>query len=216
MTKVFVERVFTYPCPSKSFCVELLEKLDEELSLEAELYAELKHDKIVFRVIGLEPAVETSIARIRNFIVQYTQLSTLNPKRGISADQLTKMIRRSIPLNVLAEVLKRQGVAEVEVKNNVIYANIDIDTLKSYAELVANALEKASNLKVSQSLKHVIIAAIALFNISVQEVFEKLQLCGVLNEEGELTVPWQKALDCIEELSEEAFSRQDLIDITTQ
>jgi hypothetical protein len=216
MTKVFIERVFTYPCPSKSFCVELLEKLDEELSLEAELYAELKHDKIVFRVIGLEPAVETSITRIRNFIMQYVQLSTLNPKRGISADQLTKMIRRSIPLNVLAEVLKRQGVAGVEVKNNVIYANIDIDTLKSYAELVANALEKASNLKVSQSLKHVIVAAIALFNISVQEIFEKLQLCGALNEEGELAVPWQKALDCIEELSEEAFSRQDLIDTTTQ
>uniref|UniRef100_A0A7J3Z598 DUF2067 domain-containing protein n=1 Tax=Ignisphaera aggregans TaxID=334771 RepID=A0A7J3Z598_9CREN len=199
MEGVFVERSFTYSCPSKNFCVELLEKLDEELALEAELYAELKQDKIVFRVFGLEPSVEATITKIKNYIVHFTKIRTLSPKQGLTAEQLAKFVHKAIPLDVLAEVLKRRGVTGVVIRRNTIYADTDLETVQAYAQLVAKVIDKTANLKYSHNLKKAIIAAIVLYNISIPEAIETLRECNVLNESEELAVPWQSALDCYEE-----------------
>jgi len=196
---VFVERSFTYSCPSKNFCVELLEKLDEELALEAELYAELKQDKIVFKVFGLEPSVEATITKIKNYIAHFTKIRTLSPKQGLTAEQLAKFVHKAIPLDVLAEVLKRQGVTGVAIRKNTIYADTDLETVQAYAQLIAKVIDKTANLKYSHNLKKAIIAAIVLYNISIPEALETLRECNVLNESEELAVPWQSALDCYEE-----------------
>uniref|UniRef100_A0A7C4BE54 DUF2067 domain-containing protein n=1 Tax=Ignisphaera aggregans TaxID=334771 RepID=A0A7C4BE54_9CREN len=199
MEGVFVERSFTYSCPSKNFCVELLEKLDEELALEAELYAELKQDKIVFKVFGLEPSVEATITKIKNYIAHFTKIRTLSPKQGLTAEQLAKFVHKAIPLDVLAEVLKRQGVTGVAIRKNTIYADTDLETVQAYAQLIAKVIDKTANLKYSHNLKKAIIAAIVLYNISIPEALETLRECNVLNESEELAVPWQSALDCYEE-----------------
>jgi hypothetical protein len=197
--EVFIERSFTYSCPSKHFCVELLEKLDEELQLETELYAELKQDKIIFRVFGLESSVETTINRIKNYIMQFSKMKALNPKQGLSAEQLAKLMRKAIPLDVLAEVLKKQGITGVIVRKNIIYADTDLETIQAYSQLIAKAADKIANLKYSHNLKKVIMAATILYNVDVHEALEMLRECNILNESEELTVPWQNSLECFEE-----------------
>jgi hypothetical protein len=199
LSRIFIERSFTYSCSSKLFCIELLEKLEEEIALGVEVYAELKQDKIIFRIFGLEPSVEEAIVKIKNFITQFTKIKALNPKQGLTAEQLSKLIHKAIPLDVLAEVLKKQGIAGVVIKGNTIYADTDLETLQVYSQLIAKALDKTKFLRLSYNIKKAITAAIALYNIDVREILEKLKNCGMLNENEELIVPWQRALDCLEE-----------------
>ncbi|MEM0026411.1 MAG: DUF2067 family protein [Ignisphaera sp.] len=199
MSGVFIERTFSYSCPSRSLCLEILEKIDEELSLEAELFAELKHDKIVFRVVGLEPSVESAIKRIREYISQFIMIKSVNPKNGISAEQLAKLVHRTIPLDVLAEVLRRQGIQNVILKGSIIYADTDLETIEMYAQHIAKAFDKVSNAKYSYNLKKLIVAAIALYNVGTSEVLDLLSETNAVDEKLELKVPWQEALKYIEE-----------------
>ncbi len=199
MSKVFIERTFSYTCTSRNLCIELLEKIDEDLSLDVELFAEFKHNKLIFRVIGFEPAVESAMKRIRDYINQFLMLKTLNPKNGISAEQLAKVIRKTIPLDVLAEVLKRQGIANVTLRGAMIYADTDLETIQMYAQRIAKAMEKVSNMRYSHNLKKLIITAITLYNVDVHEILDVLSENNVISDEMELKVPWQEALNYIEE-----------------
>ncbi|MEL9939745.1 MAG: DUF2067 family protein [Ignisphaera sp.] len=199
MGGVFIERTFSYSCPSRTLCLELLEKIDEELSLEAELFAELKHDKIVFRVVGLEPYVESAIKKIREYISQFMMIKSINPRNGVSAEQLAKLVRRTIPLDVLAEVLRRQGVRNIILRGSIIYADTDLETIEMFAQHIAKAFDRVSNAGYSYNLKKLIVAAVALYNIGESEVLDMLSEINAIDDKLELKVPWQEALKYIEE-----------------
>ncbi len=196
---IYVERIYTYSCPNTDFCLNILEKIDEELSLESNVYVEFKNNKLIFRVVGLEPNVISSINKIRNYISSLQFMRSLNPSKGISGDDIAKLIGKTIPLDVLGEVIKRDLGVRVKIDKGIIYADIDLDTLLSYAERISRAMDKASSLSFSYSLKKLIITAIALYNSNPMEILKILQDNNLLNENLELVVPWTKALDVLED-----------------
>jgi len=197
---IYVERIYTYSCPNVDFCLNILEKIDEELSLESDIHVEFKNNKLVFRVIGLEPNVISSINKIRNYISSLQLVRSLNPSRGISGDDIAKLIRKTIPLDVLGEVIKRDLGVHVKIDKGVIYVDIDLDTLLSYAERISRAMDKVSELSFSYSLKKLFIATIALYDSNPMEILKILQDNNLLNENLELVVPWTKALDILEDI----------------
>lgn len=200
---IYVQKTFTFNCPNTSLCLEILEKVNEELSLKADVYVEFKMNKLVFRFIGLEPNVQEAMNKVREFLSIYS-LNRVEPRRGISMDVISKHINKTIPLEVLAVVIRKTLSVSVDVKNNYIYANTDLDTLLTIAKKVAESQQKVEKMQVPSSLKKLLIAAMAIHNVSHVDVIEALQRMQYLNEKNELTVPWVKALDDIEELLKEA------------
>lgn len=191
---IYIERIFTYSCSNPTLCIELLEKIDEELSLEAELIAEFKHNKLVFRVVGLEPKVQSSINRIREYIESYMNRARLNPQKGIKADDLAKIVRRAVPIDVLAEVLRYSLNANPKISSSMLYVDLDLDTIVEYAKHVALSMERVSHIRYPHSLKKLLIASSTLLNISIDEVLSLLKDKNILSENLELKIPWQEAL----------------------
>uniref|UniRef100_A0A7C2VDP5 DUF2067 domain-containing protein n=1 Tax=Ignisphaera aggregans TaxID=334771 RepID=A0A7C2VDP5_9CREN len=199
---VYVEKTFTYPCASTAFCLEILEKIDEELSLEADLRVDFKLNKLVFRVMGLEPNVQMAMVKLREFLALYAS-PRLNPRRGVKAEVLAKQLKKTIPLDVLAIVVRKVLGVPAEAKGHVIYADTDFDALLSMAKKVAEAQQRVEKLGLSSSLKKLLIAAVALYNVDYREVLEVLQQTQMLGDKNELKAPWHKVLEEIESFFEE-------------
>lgn len=197
---VIIERKLTYSCDPehKSVCLELLEKIDEELSLEAELVAELRGDKLMLRVVGLEHAVESSISKIRNYVQELLRIRALDPRRGVTAEAITKYVGKAIPLDVLAEVIKYGAGATPRLQGSVIYVDADLETVIRYAKLVAKSMDMVPQTRYSHALKKLLMAALALFETSINEVVAILEGEGLLRD-TELTIPWQDALRTVYE-----------------
>lgn len=191
---IYVQKTFTYNCMNIATCLEILEKIDEELSLEADLHVELKLNKLFFKVVGLEPNVQSTINKLREFLSTYA-LPKSDPRKGVRADVLAKYVRRTIPLDVLAIVIKKTLGVPAEVRNQNIYADIDLDTLMTIAKKVVEAQQKVESMSYSSSLKKLITATIAIYGIDVSEVLEILNSMQYINEKNELIIPWTQALE---------------------
>ena len=196
---VYVQRTLTYSCPSTDVCLEILEKVDEELSLEAELHAEFRNGKLVFKVLGLEPNVQAALTKLRNFIAAYLSPKT-DPRRGVSADIIAKHIRRAVPLDVLAVVVEKTLGVKAEVRGPNIYADTDLDTLLTIAKKLSEAQQKVSQLQLPNTLKKLLMAAMTVYNVSHAEVLEGLKNAGYLNDKNELRIPWTEAVNTLEDL----------------
>jgi len=191
---IYTERIFTYSCLNPTQCIDLLEKIDEELSLEVELVAEFKHNKLVFRVIGLEPKVQSAINKIKEYIGSYMNTKRINPQNGIKSDDLAKIIRKTIPIDVLSEVLRYTLGVNPRVQSSTLYVDLDLDTVIEYAKHVALIMERFSHDPYPHSLKKLLITSSVLFNVSVNELIDLLKNKNIVSEELELKIPWQEAL----------------------
>lgn len=200
---IYIERVFSYNCSNPTICLDLLEKIDEELPLEAELIAEFRHNKLVFRVIGLEPKVQASIVRIREYIESYMNTKRLNPQKGIKADELAKIVRKTIPMDVLAEVLRYSLKVNPRVYHSTLYVDLDLDTVIEYARHIAQVMERISHEDYPYGLKKLLLASSSLFNTNISELINVLKDRNIISEDLELKMPWQDALKVlVEYLSE--------------
>lgn len=198
---VYIEKTYTYPCPNTSICLEILQKIDEELSLEADLYAEFKLNKLVFKIMGLEPNVQSAMAKLREFLTLYT-LSKVSPRRGIEADVIAKHIKRTIPLDVLAVVVRKSLGVSAEVRGSTIYVDTDLETLLNIARKVAESYQRIESMSLPSSLKKLLTAAEAVYNVDYREVLEILRNAQLINEDNELKIPWVQALAELENLLE--------------
>ncbi|MCS7110763.1 MAG: DUF2067 domain-containing protein [Ignisphaera sp.] len=191
---IYIERIFSYNCPNPTVCLDLLEKIDEELSLETELIAEFKHNKLVFKVIGLEPNVQSSINKIREYIESYMNTKRLNPRKGIRADDLAKILRKTVPIDVLAEVLRYSLKVDPREYMATLYVDLDLDTVIEYAKHVAAAMEKLPHGRYPYSLRKLLVAASSLLSVHIDELVTLLKDKSIISEELELKMPWQEAL----------------------
>ncbi len=194
---IYVERIFSYSCPNTSVCLDLLEKIDEELSLEAEIIAEFKHNKLIFRVIGLEPKVQSSINKIREYIETYMNIKRLNPQKGVRADDLAKILKKTIPIDVLAEVLRYALNVNPRVYSSTLYVDLDLDTVIEYAKHIVAVMEKVSHGHYPFNLRKLLIASSSLFNTHIDELINVLKDKNIISENLELKVPWQEALKTV-------------------
>lgn len=198
---VYVEKTYTYPCPSTSICLEILQKIDEELSLEADLYAEFKLNKLVFRLMGLEPNVQSALVKLREFLTLYAS-SKASPRRGIEANVIAKYVKKAVPLDVLAVVIRRILGTSAEVKGSAIYSDADLETLLNIARKVAESYQRIESMSIPSSLKKLLVAAEAIYNVDHREVLEILRNAQLIDEDNELKVPWIQALTELEDLLE--------------
>lgn len=194
---VYVERTFSYNCLNTAICLDLLEKIDEELSLETELVAEFRQNKLIFRVIGLEPHVQSSINRIREYIEFYMNVRRLNPRKGVKAEDLAKIIKKSIPIDVLVEVLRYSLKVSPREHMATLYVDLDLDTVIEYAKHVAVVMERIPHDRYSHSLRKLLIAASSLINVHVDELVNLLRDRNIVSEDLELRMPWQEALKIV-------------------
>lgn len=189
-----VEKVLYVECDKPDFCIELIEKVDEELSAQATVYAEMRGSKILFRIVGFEPNVQRTMIKLREIINLVKRLRTARPRAGISAEELAKFARRAVPLDVLAKVLRVQGVY-AEVRGPTIYADTDLNTLISLAQALGEALEKLSKMPLGHGLKKLVAAAMVLTGLNPMQILQRAKEIGVVNELNELVEDWEKALD---------------------
>ncbi len=187
------EKIFQVDCGSTEQCVALLEKIDEELSSHAEVYAEIKGSKIIFRIIGFEPEVQKTVINLREIIALYKSLPR-KAVHGVTPEQLSKIVKKSVPLDLLAKILRFHGV-RAEVKNNVLYADIELDRLAEIARDLGEALEKVSKIPLGSGLRKLVAAATYLTGRSPSEILRVLRELGIVNEDFELLKPWSEALD---------------------
>lgn len=202
---VYVVKTLTYSCPNMSLCLEILEKVDEELSLEADLHAELKLDKLVFRIVGLEPNVQSAMARLREFLEVYASPKA-DPRKGVRADVIARYVKKSLPLDVLAVVVKKSLGVSAEFRGSTVYADVDLDTLLTVAKKVAEIHQRVEHANLSTGLKKLVVATMAIYNIDYNRVLEVLRDMQYLGENNELKAPWTRVLDEIEKFFEEAFT----------
>lgn len=196
---VYVEKTLTFICPNTDLCLEILQKIEEELSLEADIYAELKFNKLVFTVIGLEPNVQSAIIKLREFLALYA-LRKADPKHGIDSNTITKYLKRTIPLDVLAIVIRENLGIPAEVRGSIIYADTDLDSFLSVAKKVAEAHKKVEQIPLPSNLKKLLIAAMATYNLDHREIMDILRNAQLINEYNELKKPWPQILEELENL----------------
>jgi len=189
-----VEKVLHVECGKPDLCIELIERVDEELSAQATVYAEMRGSKILFRIVGFEPNVQRTVIKLREIINLVTRLHTTRPRAGISSEELAKLARRAVPLDVLAKVLKAQGVY-AEIRGPTIYADTDLDTLISLVQTLGEALDKLSRMPLGHGLKKLVAAAMVLTGLSPMQILQRAKEIGVVNELNELVEDWEKALD---------------------
>lgn len=196
---VYVEKTFTFPCPSVDLCLEILQKIDEELSLEANIFAELKLNKLVFKVIGLEPNVQSAMFKLKEFLSTYVLLKA-DPRHGIDVNTIAKYLKKTIPLDVLAIAIEKSLGVLVTIRGSMIYADTDLDTFLSIARKVAEAQKKIEQMALPNNVKKLLVAAIAIYNIDYFEVLETLRKAQLINDNHELKKPWQQVLDELDSL----------------
>ncbi|HDI02437.1 MAG TPA: DUF2067 domain-containing protein [Ignisphaera sp.] len=200
----YVEKLLQIYCSSQEFCIDLIEKIDEELSSHATVIAQMKGNKVLFRIIGFEPDVQRTLIQLKQLINLIQSKQRLKPSKGVSAAELAKLARRSVPLDVLAKVLQIRGIP-AKAKTNIIYADTDLDTLIQAAQSLGEALDEVSSIPLGYSLKKFVIGAIALTGLKPAMVLRKAEELGLINEKGELVEDWDKALEkFIEFLGEES------------
>jgi len=196
-----VEKVVHIECGSQDFCTELLERIDEELSSHATIIAEVRGGKLRFRVIGFEPEVQRTVLRLRE-IINLVRRSRASPKHGVKADELAKLAKRAVPLDVLAAVLRSNGIPAT-VKGDMIYADTDMDTLVQYARELGEAIEKASRLPLPYTTRRFAAACSILTGLEPHQVARRAFEYGLLNEDGELVVSIEEAIRRFLEYAEE-------------
>lgn len=189
-----IEKVLYVECEKPDFCIELIEKVEEELSAQATVYAEMRGSKILFRIVGFEPNVQRTMIKLREIVNLVKRLRTARPRAGISSEELAKFARRAVPLDVLAKVLRVQGI-HAEIRGPTIYADTDLNTLISLAQTIGEALDKLSKMPLGHGLKKLVAAAIVLTGLSPMQILQRAREVGVVNELNELVEDWEKALD---------------------
>ncbi len=204
-----VEKVLHIDCGKPDFCIELIEKVDEELSTQATVYAEMRGSKVVFRVIGFEPDVQRAVIKLRELINMIRRRHSAKPRAGITAEELAKFARKSVPLDVLAKILKTQGIY-AEARGSIIYADIDLDSLIAAAQSLGEALDKLNNMPLGHSLKKLVAAMMVITGLNPIQILRRAQEIGVVNEFGELVENWDSALDKLLEHSYSASEEEEL------
>ncbi len=192
MKRGFVEKIVHIDCGSQNECAEILERVDEELSASAEVVAEVRGGKIRFRIIGFEPDVQRTAIRLRE-LIQLIRKSRSSPRYGVKPEELAKLAKRSVPLDLLSIVLRMNGI-RAEVRGSMIYADTDMDTLISYAKELGEAIEKASKLPLPYTTRKFVAACSVLTGLEPHQVVRVAEEHGLLGEEGELRTGLEEAV----------------------
>ena len=201
MKRGIVEKVFHVECESQDLCTELLEKVDEELSSIATVIAEVRGNKIRFRIIGFEPDVQRTIIKLRE-IVNLFRKSKSSPKYGVRSEELAKLAKRTVPLELLSIVLRVNGIP-ARARGDIIYADTDMDTLVQYARELGEALERASKLSLPFTTRRFVAACNVLTGLDPSQIVRKAFDAGILNEDGELQLGMEEAIKRFLEYLEE-------------
>jgi len=197
-----VERLIQIDCGSQDRCLALLEKIEEELSSHATVFGELRGSKLRIRIVGFETEVQKTILNLRE-LVELFRKRLSSPKYGVRAEDLAKMARKSVPLDVLAAMLRVQGIA-AEVRGSMIYADTDMDTLVAAAKDLGEAIDRVANAPLSYTARKFLAAVIALTKMSPSQAIRKALELGLINDAGELTASLEQSLrDFMESLEGE-------------
>jgi hypothetical protein len=196
---VYVERTLTFSCPSVDLCLEILQKIDEELVLEADIHAELKLSKLVFKVIGLEPSVQSAMFKLKEFLALYI-LQKVNPRHGIDTNTLAKYLKKTVPLDVVAVVIRKSIGVSADVRGSMIYADTDLEILLGIARKVAEAQKRVEQMQLPSNVKKLLVAAMAIYNVDHREILETLRSTKLIDENYDLKKPWSQILDELSDL----------------
>jgi len=187
-----VERLVQIDCGSPDTCLALLEKIEEELSSHATVFGELRGSKLRIRIIGFETEVQRTLLNLRE-LVDLFRKRMASPRYGVRAEDLAKMARKSVPLDVLAAILRVQGIA-AEVRGSMIYADTDMDTLIAAAKDLGEAMDRVANAPLSYTARKFLAAVIALTKMSPSQAMRKAIELGIINDSGELTAPLEQCI----------------------
>ena len=176
------KRKFVVKCKSDELCLELLNKITENISSRF-IKSEVKGNTLQLEVIGL-PYELKEIKYEIEMLKREVERTTLNESdyKYLKLDELGKTFRGTISLDVLINVLKLKGYS-ANVKDDKLYTNAPIQLIQ---EIIDRAQElygdETVRFKLSSSAKRVILIFALAFERTPSEILEILKSNNLLEQ----------------------------------
>ncbi|MEM0340408.1 MAG: DUF2067 family protein [Acidilobaceae archaeon] len=201
MSKTFV-RYLPIPEVAKNDLQSFLEKLSKSLATKTANIVILG-DKVRLELYGSETEIIMSLERIRRLLASYKVERSEKTKkrlRSISADELKELSGTQIPIDVLAEYLKRKGFRVEFLSRRRIQTDASKEVVQKATLELAESFKivRSSNLRASRSAVKALTVILALTKRNLEEVLEVCLREGALSEEsGRLTalIPWTSIVE---------------------
>lgn len=192
------KRVFRIKCPPRK-CEQLLERIEEVVSVTGDVEARLLEGAIELRFYGYESEIKASWQKLRALLSGIGMAPASGPRR-FSIDYLVKRVGSTFPPRVLKKVLEKSGFfAEVDSSAGVILTSASEEEVVKAAARVAEAHRAAGERVRGTSARYYVAALSAITGRAVEEVIERAVELGHMSkgEDGRaiLRIEWQRGVD---------------------
>jgi len=189
-----MKRHFVIKCLSKDICINLLNKINEEISVRW-LKTQVKDTSLIIEVVGMPyelRELKYEILSIKNSLEFY-----LKKHKEFKVEELVSKARVTVPLDALIEVLKLLGYnaerSEDGIRTDAPSEKI-IETMIKMHEVYESDVVR---FRLPHSAKKVIMVVHALYNIPPEEIIEIMKNLNLI-EEGEfkyeIKEEWRKVV----------------------
>jgi len=150
----------------------------------------------MIELVGDGASIRETIIRIKRLLDEYRVVAKKGGLREYAARRIHREAGLAIPMDVLAEVLKRNGWRS-EAREDAIETTAPFQEVVSAARLVAEALEAMKHVQASRSAKKALATAMAATGAPLEDAVRAGLEAGVIveNDEGRLetVIPWREA-----------------------
>lgn len=194
-----VKRRFYVSCKEDE-CLKLYELLKDRMPSVNYVSMELTGRGLFVEVYGYETDVKDLWAEIKGLTSSLKEITRKSGLRRYEVSLLTKIIRKTFPPRLLAEVLKRMSHrVEYSGDEDVIVTDAPSEDVTRLAEKIAELNAYVGKYAANTSTRYFMVAGCILSGLAVEEMIKISTRLGLIEQLGEgkstLTVDWKKALD---------------------
>lgn len=183
-----------FPPPDVESRERFLERLFSQIKTPFSR-VEIEDDRIMIELAGDGASIRETIIRIKRLQEEYRVSVKARGLRVYNARRIHREAGLAIPMDVLAEVLRRNGWRARESEEG-IETDAPFDEVVSAAKLVAEAVGEMQHLDAARGAKKALATAMAVTGAPLQDAINAGLEAGVLVERSEggleARVPWRE------------------------
>lgn len=194
-----VKRRFYVSCREDE-CLKLYELLKDRIPSVNYVSMELTSRGLFVEVYGYESDIKDLWAEIKGLTGSLKEITRKSGLKRYEVSLLTKIIRKTFPPRILAEVLKRMSYrVEYSGSEDAIVTDAPGEEVTRLAEKIAELNTDAGKHAANTSTRYFIVAGCVLSGLTVEEVIRISAHLGLIEQleggKNMLTVDWRTALD---------------------
>jgi len=189
------KRVFSINCKSKDLCQQLMEYLWKEGTVMRELAMNIKGDKLIITIYGLEHEIIETWNRIREIASLFLKSTSKKSLVDITYEELTKIAKKPFIPDSLVMALEILGYS-VKYQGTRLITTAPLELIIELTQKIGRALEEIGRWRISPSVKKLLATAYVLdINLElVKEIGESLGVMRIEDFRIELMKDWKEAL----------------------